>query len=482
MSAQIQTQTPAPTVPAQKPAAQASVQAKSTSSDDFGDSIDDLVPDILLEAHAEHEKELQNAPKQKVKPAQQPVTTQVDDEDEDEPDDEFDAGNDEDTSVDEDEEDLDTSPEALEKLLKDGDVDAVKKKKDKTNAQDEIKPAWADDTDYTEISKKLTAAGVKPQSLDGLLRKVSDMSKIESSEYVQNLKKSEESYKSQIATRDNEIKRLRTLERDAHFDHSQEVRNEYHNPMSAAIQEIDKAFKFEGITLPVAELLRANNRTEYNRLLSDFEIDENSAKVIYNNWKNYQEISAKYLQAKSEARTNLAKHLSTEIPKENIQNFARRGIISMAERPGYEHVKQAIQDGFEKHPDIGKMMKDTYTDFLNLSLAISNPIDHIHSEKFMNDLAEYVFSNVEAKHFRPKYFEEVKKSALIEKNLKKVMSAYIKLKKAAGGIQGIVGNVPGRGRNTQDQDDEDDRVARMEKLMKNDGDLESLLGLDIFDD
>ena len=426
-------------------------------------TIDDLVPDMLKEARAALDKSL---------PEKKPVESSGDlDDDDNAPDDEGDAGND-DEITDIGEDDLDTSPEAIEALLKTGDVKKVVKKA-APKADDGEKPAWQADPEYVAITQKLTAAGIEPEEFEGVIRKVADMSKIESGTYLQNVTRERDTFKSGIEARDAEIRRLREVEKEAHFEQHPETYAKYIDPMNVAYNATAQILRDEGVAIPAMKLLQASSAAEFNTMLSTADLDDDSVIQLKNSWKTYRNTQNAYATAKQEAKVRLAKHLETEIPPKVIDSTLQSSINQLMKREEFSYLRDAIADGINNHPEVHAMVADAHKDFVNLTTAISNPVDHVNSQQFLIDLANYVVSNADAKMHRPKYMAEVTAHAKTKENLKKVLKEYLSLKQAAKGIVGINGTVPVTDRKP-DANTVEQKAAALEKFAKGQMKLEDL--------
>lgn len=414
-----------------------------------GATIEDLVPDYLKQAAADEDKV---QPKGKAK---EKAVVEDDEEDEegfnalededDEPDDEEDAGNEE------DEEELDLSTEAVNKLITEGDTQAVVKKP--AGAPNAQIPSWKEIPEYKEISKKAKVAGVKAEDLDNLIQKVSDTSKIESSTYLQNLTKERDDLKNSISARDAELIRLKEVEREAFFDTAQETQEKYTKPMHAAFDAVQKIFNTEGINVPVTKILAAKNRTEFNEALSDVTLEPEDMTRVINYWKQHRDLQEGYSRDRMESRTRLAKQMNLEISPERVKSVLRASLQDLIKQDDFSYIRDAIANDLKNHPDVSGVLAGANKDMQNLVLAISNPVDHIHSGTFLTNLAKYAIDNADAKFHRAKY--KIASQELVEKNilLEKLVREYRKLKGAAKGIAGNKNNgkpVSGRTRSSSD--------------------------------
>lgn len=429
-----------------------------------GATIDDLIPAELKNA-LQAKEPVAVAPNKRTQQVDPPV------ENDDEPDDEGDAGNEVASDGDDD---LDLSSAAIDKMLTDGDPDAVVKKKGEAVKQEA--PSWAEVPEYQALVKKARGAGIKADELDGLLRTVADRSKVESSTYLTELTKERDGLKNTVSSRDSEIQRLQALEREIHFDTSAEVQEKYTKPMNAAETAIRQILNTEGVSIPTSQILAAKNKVEFQALISDVPFEAADLTKITNYWRQHRELQDQYARDRSESRTRLAKQMSLEIPKEKVDSTLKDSLLEMLNEPSFSYIKDAIADDLSKYPEVNGMLGNAKKDFHNLTLALSNPVDHVHSGEFLRNLAKYVVDNADAKLHRAKFGVESRAHAETKNLLKKTVQAYRELKASAGGITGKPGAARAPYQNGRLAEDSKKKTAEdYEKLLSGKLDIDKIL-------
>lgn len=416
-------------------------------------SIDDLIPEELRQAVEKLEK-----PKSETKtkvdddeedlelPEYKNAPSKESDEDEEEEDqDEEEDDNEEsyEESEGDDDEDLSLESESIDKLLS-GELDAVSKKKKKSaDVEQDEDIFWHDDEDYTEIVNKLNYSDVDQKELDKLIKKVADKKTLDTSKYVQGLTSELSQLKKSRELLDSEIKRLKEVERAAHFDNSPEVQEKYGKPISDSILAIKDVLDLEGIDVSIREVIDAKDRTSLNRLLEDYAIDDASKTKLQNHWKNYRELQMQYEVDKSEAKNNLKKHLSTNIPEETATKILRNGLANLLKTSEeMKYIQDGIDEGLDKNKEVNDVLALAKQNFFQLVSVLSTPSEYVHNHSWLEGLAKYVVDASHSRNLATKYHSEVKEKQRLEKDLAKVVKAY---KKLAGSAKGITGDKNGVG-------------------------------------
>lgn len=449
-------------------------------------SIEDLIPQdvkALLDARDKTEpatsKPKASAAPAPVIPSQQQARTYNqdvpdpdEDEDDDAPDDEGDDGNE---PLDPD--NIDTSPEAIEKLLS-GDKQAVRRKTADTSTNNEKAP-WEEDEDYQALLTKAERAGIEQTELNTLLTKVADSSKLSSSTHLQGLTQEINDLKATVNARDLENSRLKKVEKEALFDTSAEIQEKFTKPMNASAKAIHRILENEGATVPLATILNAQNRIEFNELIRNLPLDDNDTITITNAWKQYKDLDFQRQTARSESATQLAKHLSFEIPKEVVISTLKTSLLELVREPGFEHLQLAVNEGFDKHPDANKLIGDAKQNYMFLTEALSNPADHVKNPQYLSRLAKHVIDNADARLHRDKYYTERENHTKTLDSLKKIVVKYSELLDSASGIS----NKPGaalfaNGNGSRSEPDRDKTLKDLKKIASGDVNLDELLRRD----
>ena len=374
----------------------------------------------------------------------------------------------------EDDEDVDISPEGIERLLK-GELDAAKPDKD----VDDDTPFWHEDDTYQELTKQLSNFGAKPEQVDKIIRAAIDKSKIDNSKLVQGLENKVKESENSADTYKTELTRLKEIERGVRFDYSDEVKEKFGAPMQNAAQEIHTILQREGVNVPAVNLLTAKNKTEMMKLLEDTNLEDADLTKISNQWRSYKETETAYNAAKTEAQKDLKKALSSSISKETVQSILRNSLGDFVKAdPKYGYISDAIRKGVQQDEPVSKLIARGKTNFVNMVEALTAPSEHIHSEQWLNGLAKFMFNAAHDELTAKKYYDLAREHSTTVDNFKKLARDYKKLASSAKGLTGKgkgVATKAGR-RDKSEKEQESEILKEFNDFLKNDNLIDDILG------
>lgn len=388
----------------------------------IGFNIDDLIPENLRQAVSEHQKETPEAedPEEQEEETS-PLPT-------------LEASEDNRELT---EEDADFSPEALDKLLSDGDVDAIIKKAPKVPEETDDLPFWHEDDDYKALSQHLHAYGLEAGDIDKVLRKVVDKSTLDNKTLVDGLNDEISNLKSQYSNTKTEIERLRELERVVRFEESEETKKNYLQPIFSARDEVDAILQREGIKISASDLFQAKDVTGMTKLLGENDLEAKDLNTIRNHFRNYKDLVLKYNADRDAAKQSLKKVLKTNISDDTVKKVFTNQINKMlTENEALGYVRDGLKDRTKIPPDVVNVLVNSEANFKNFVEALNSPQEHVFSPEFLNDLAAYVFNAAHNERMAKVYPTIADENSKLKKALVKVSDQYKKLAKGAKGIQG----------------------------------------------
>lgn len=425
------------------------------------DDLDDLIPEELRAAVQKVESGKSQIPN---KPLKAPVRETNEDIQDDIPPLHM-EGDDEDINID------DLDDESLTKFL-DGDTSVLKKAK---KEEDVDTPIWHDYEGYQELVKKASYAGVTQDELDKIIEQSSDKKIIDNSKYLKDLETKNEEYARKLESQQKEYERLKNIERQAKFDSLPETKEKYGIPMTKDIQEMKKILDMEGAQVPLTNILNAKDKAEFTNMVKDVNFDDEDLLRLTNHWRSYRETLFRYNSAKESAQKNLGEHLKTSLNKEDVDNVLRNGLVDVLKSDEkYAYIKEAINEGLDKHEDVSRVIAVGKANFENLVKAMENPSDFIHNSEWLTGLAKFAFDTAHNKHIEEKY--KSLQSTLSDRNqkLEKVLKAYKKLKQSGSGISGLKSGL-GLAAKKAEKDSTKDDAEEFKALLTGDLDISEVL-------
>lgn len=336
---------------------------------------------------------------------------------------------------------LDTSPEAIEKLLA-GDPDAVEKKQTDSDEDPPTPPPWHEDEEYKKLLTRATAANIKQDELDKIIEAAADKKVLDKAAYIEGLQTKTAELEKIKDMSQSEIARLKRIERAQFFDEQDEIKEKYIKPMTANIREFQRILNLEGHPEHLTKVLNAKSKVELETIINESLptlSDENLVK-LKTTWTNYKESEFGYNKDKNAAQEDGRKAMSTSLTPEQTQEILRRGIAEFIKAsPKYSYLDKAIAEGIEKHPDAQEVIQMAKKNFVNMKEALANPSDHVHNPEWMHMLSQFLLDAAHNRHIESKY--EVLQRSFAEKEelLTKVTAAYRELVKSAKGITSTKG-------------------------------------------
>lgn len=377
----------------------------------------------------------------------------------------------------EDLEPLNLSEDAFDKLLK-GDPNALTAIEEESSEENQEEVSfWHENEDYKQF---LFDTRIQQEEIDPIIKKVVETKLEENKEYVSSLQKEVDNFKTTQDTLKLEIDRLRTVERQALFDSTKEIQDKYLVPINNARKEIDKIAKFEGLNVSVDDILKAEDKTQLTAVLEEFDLDSVTRTKLTNHWVNYKNLAYEYLEEKERAKTSLGKALGTSIPEETSNRLFKQvvpGLFQKDEDGRFAYLRKAIEEGFEAHPEAGRVFANAKTNFDTFVNAISEAYDHSRNHEFIAGLGEFFikasddeYKASQASKYLNNYNELAKKYMTLAKK-------YDSLSQSARGKIGRSGfPVKKDGVNVHSEQTEEELLQEYQDLLKEKTDINRLLG------
>lgn len=419
------------------------------------DSLDDLIPPELRKAFEEHGTHT-DVPANTANPTLPPE-------------DETHRSISQQQPVDEDSDDVDISPDSIERILK-GDFSPAE-------PQEVEKPFWAEDEDYIDVSAQLSNYGLKPDAIDGLLKKVADRYTVDNGTLVRGLEEQLSETKKVLENTQAAQQRLLDLERGVLFDELQETKVKYGAPLVEAANDIQAVLTREGAKVSVNQILGAKNKTEVLNLIEGSNLSEKDVVRVMEQWRSYKDTETAYYADKKEAKEKGIGAVTARISDETVGTIFKNGLRSLIKsKDDYSYINTAIQQGIDKpeHADVGSLIGLGKTNAFSFIKALQNPTEHLHSQEWMEGLVKYTLDSAHNKHIASQVPTLKSKNTELETTLKKVVVEYKKLAASAKGLNGSksVGVVRG-GEATNGSAEGTITKEDLEKLTK--GDFSKLL-------
>ena len=332
-----------------------------------------------------------------------------------------------DTKEQEIEEDLDLSADAIDRLIS-GDADALAKKEETT----EEVPFWHEDEEYNSLVNRY---GISQEEVDKLIEKVSDSKVLENKNYVEGLRGEVEELKRKTEGSDEEVERLRAVEKAAYFDNSVEVKEKFVTPMSESLKEIKNILDLEGSTVSLQKIAGTKSRADLTKVLQEDSFDDESFKKIVDSWRNYREIETNYLTAKEEAQKDLSKYLDTAISDESANNILKNSLADFLKADEkYNYINEGIKQNDEESLNILGLAKNN---FFTLLQAFKNPSNSVKNQDWLKNLATFMFDSAHNSNIQQKYYKVNTELEQSNQKLRKLAVEYKKLANSGKGIRGV---------------------------------------------
>lgn len=372
----------------------------------------------------------------------------------------------------EDDEDLDLSPEAIDKLIE-GDLEATKKKEKEADT-----PFWHEDEEYKTLTQRLKKLGIKEDKIDNLIQKVSDKRVTDNANILSGLEDQLEQEKKEKESLATQLQRLKAVERSAHFDTAQETQDKFVIPMQESAREVSNIFNREGIGVPLNDFFAKRNITEAVKLLEGVDLPDKDLANIRNQWRNYKELETSYLAARSSAEKDLKKALNSKISQDTVINILRNSLASIIPTdPKYSYIREAIQDDISKHEDVSNAIGTAKSNFQNIVSALEAPSEYLHNERWLEELGKFMYDAAHNKLMEKRLHDLTVRNKKVEDSFKKFVKHYKKLASSAGGIIGSNGVAKGpEAKNSKSTKKEEDKTLReFEALLKNPNKITEIL-------
>lgn len=364
------------------------------------------------------------------------------------------------------------------------DIDSIIAGKQPAKADDAPEvPDWHETDEYKNLLKKVGFVnGVKNEDFDKVIKAVVDKKIVESETYKNGLEEKITKAKQTEENLKSEIERLKNIEKDAFFDSLEDTRTKYGDPMSAAARDLAKILEINDVKADINKVLLAKNLTEFTNLIKDSNMDEQDLTQARTLWRSYNESLRDYNAAKADARTNLKKHMSSNIPEETVKKIMGNTVAeAMKKDPRFEYIKNGIsQDEYPK--EVTEVLSRAQNNFANIAGALSNPIDSSRNGAWLNSLAAYTLDASHNAHEASKVPTLLQEKAKLESDLKKLAVAHTKLMNSAKGINGANGISRGATSNGANSSDDaqtkEQKAAELKKIIDGTGDVSKFMGFE----
>lgn len=341
-------------------------------------------------------------------------------------------------------------------------------------------PDWHETDDYKNLVKKVGFVnGVKNEDFDKVIKSVVDKKIIESETYKNGLEEKLTKAKQTEDSLKEEIERLKSIEKDAFFDNLPETTEKYAKPMNDAATQMKQLLDINGVNVDINKILLSKNLTEFNNLLKNENLDDEDSTKIKNLWRNYRDSFVQYDAAKIDARNNLKKHMSSDIPIDTVKKIMGNTIAeAMKKDPRFEYIKNGISQ--DEYPEeVTKVISRANQNFANITQALSNPHDSSRNGAWLNSLAAFTLDASHNANEAAKVPEITKQLESKVNDLKKLAVAYTKLMQSAKGINGANGIARINGNSNGTSDDgasKEKKVAELQKIIDGTGEIDKFLG------
>lgn len=341
-------------------------------------------------------------------------------------------------------------------------------------------PDWHETDDYKNLVKKVGFVnGIKNEDFDKVIKSVVDKKIIESETYKNGLEEKLTKAKQTEDSLKEEIERLKSIEKDAFFDNLPETTEKYAKPMNDAATQMKQLLDINGVNVDINKILLSKNLTEFNNLLKNENLDDEDSTKIKNLWRNYRDSFVQYDAAKIDARNNLKKHMSSDIPIDTVKKIMGNTIAeAMKKDPRFEYIKNGISQ--DEYPEeVTKVISRANQNFANITQALSNPHDSSRNGAWLNSLAAFTLDASHNANEAAKVPEITKQLESKVNDLKKLAVAYTKLMQSAKGINGANGIARINGNSNGTSDDgasKEKKVAELQKIIDGTGEIDKFLG------
>ena len=351
-----------------------------------------------------------------------------------------------------------------------------------TTDDQEAPPFWAENQHYKDLQNHLNYNGTPLSLLEKFARDIADKSTIDNGKLVTGLENEKRSMSAKIADYENEIIRLREVEREAVFDLLPETEEQFSKPMQTSAETIKNILDIEGSPQSLSKILQAKNKTELNQVLRDVDLDTQQLANVTTQWRLFQETKKSLDDARGEAKQNLKGKLSLEIPPERATDIMRKTLIDlMTTDEKFKYIQTGINEGIENHEEVGQVLSTAQSNFSAMLSAITDPHSVVRNPAKLKQIATYVVKAAHNNYYANKVPDLQSKLTQTEEKFRKVAEAYVSLKKAAGGKVGnsglpITGRANGNGTTHSPAKVEADKDAEnYAKFLVGDAKLEDLL-------
>lgn len=301
-------------------------------------------------------------------------------------------------------------------------------------------PFWQDNPHYKELVTYLNYNGTPTALLQKFAQDLVDKSTIDNGQLVTGLETKNKELEDRAAQYENEIMRLREVEREAIFETLPDTEENFVKPMQDAATAIKNILDLEGEGLPLSKVLLAKTKPEVSALLKNTNLDQDQENSLLSQWRVYQETKRGLDEARSQAKASLKDKLSLNVKKETISSVFKKGLVdSMTGDERFKYIQTGINEGLSKHENVARVLHLAQNNFQALMDAITEPHAIVRNTNEMKKLAMFALRTAHNDYHATQLPEVQKKLANAEEKLTKIAKAYSDLKKSATGKVGAQG-------------------------------------------
>lgn len=370
-------------------------------------------------------------------------------------------------SIIDDSENINVSPESIDKLLE-GDINALNKKESEQESEEEDY-YWTKDEEYKDFTNALEYSGFDRAKLDSFIKKIADKSVVDQGNLVNGLRKEVDNAKRQLETYESEIAKSREAMRGIRFDEQEDVQSKYIRPAESNRNKIDSILRQEGAKLNAIQLVNINNKATLLRTLEENGVDESKSKEILTEWRAHQDTATEYNEAKQLAIKNSVSIANAKMTPERFQNILKGSLADMIEHQEYLSLKTAVTEGIDKHPDMGGVIQKGRNNLSVIIDAIQKGSEALNDSNLMSSFAKYAINAAFVESQANKAAEKTVRIEQLENSLKKLAIEYKKLSSSAGGIKGkALTPTIARAKVKEEKKSQENLVKEFEDLLKSD--------------
>lgn len=305
---------------------------------------------------------------------------------------------------------------------------------------DDTPPFWMEDPAYKELTQYMNFSGTPLTLLEKLAQSITDKTTIESGTLVRGLETEKTNLAQKVEQYENEIIRLREIEREAIFDSLPETEEQYSRPMAQAATTIKNILDIEGSNIPLNKFLSAPNKTELNKLRNVTDMDDSQWDTVVKSWRTYHETQKELGNSRAQAKANLRSKLALNVTPERSKDTLRKAIIDLVTTDDkFKYIKKGIDEGYDKHEHVATILSTAQANFNAMLQAVTEPHSTVHDADKMKKLATFTLKAAHNNYYANQLPQLQTELAETKQKFEQVARAYWNLKQGASGKVGKTG-------------------------------------------